>query len=153
MRGYRNRTLESVNTKSFLYNWMLRILLEKVSDYCYRHMISTRMEPCKLRLELSRRGGVSLPGITKYLETLERQTSEDSLYINTDRISWPVMDLSEVHVFDHKHRAGLQLVDSVASAFYRAFGDYTGKLATLSLPKFSSREWRAASTAIASATV
>ena len=42
------------------------------------------------------------------------------LFIDQGDIEWSVIDLEEIFVLDHKDRAGLQLADIGASAFYQA---------------------------------
>jgi hypothetical protein len=49
------------------------------------------------------------------------QSKTDTLYLNQGDLKWSVIDpMNEVRVLDPIDRAGLQLVDSVASAFYQA---------------------------------
>ncbi len=39
MRGYRNQKAEKVGGKNVFYNFMARVLLEKVSNYCLQHSL------------------------------------------------------------------------------------------------------------------
>lgn len=49
------------------------------------------------------------------------QSRAGALFLKRGDLKWSVVDpLNEVFVFDHPERAGLQLADAVASAFYQA---------------------------------
>jgi hypothetical protein len=49
------------------------------------------------------------------------QSKAGSLYLNRGDLRWSVVDpLNEVRVYDHSERAGLQISDAVAAAFYQA---------------------------------
>ena len=41
-------------------------------------------------------------------------------YLTRGDLNWSVVDIDGVQVFDHSQRAGLQLADAIASAFYQA---------------------------------
>jgi hypothetical protein len=121
MRGYRNTKAERVRSKNYFYNWMTRILLEKITQYCYNDGTTRyRGKPQhKLRVEFSTRGGMFYPHTRDYLAKLWLQSQENRLYINHDDLAWPIFEISEVYHFAHQERAGLQLADVVTSAFYR----------------------------------
>lgn len=129
MRGYRNTKAEVVRSKNYFYNWMARVLLEKVTQYCYKDgMTRYRGKPQhKLRIEFSNRGGMFYPHTRDYLAKLWLQSQEGRLHVDRDDLAWQVFDFQQVHHFSHKERAGLQLADVVTSAFYRGLGHANGR--------------------------
>ena len=129
MRGYRNTRAEVVRSKNYFYNWMARVLLEKVTQYCYRDgMTRYRGKPQhKLRIEFSSRGGMFYPHTRDYLAKLWLQSQERNLFVSRDDLAWDVFDSQQVYHFSHKERAGLQLADVVTSAFYRGLGQANGR--------------------------
>ncbi|MFN3399530.1 MAG: DUF3800 domain-containing protein [Ferrovibrio sp.] len=120
MQGHRNSRAEKIPSKNWFYCWMLRLLLERVTDYCERR--STRVSPSNgvVRIEFSRRGGMSYSQFRAYLAYIRRQSSVGRLYLNTGDIKWDYIDEHRIFTYDHRERAGLQLADVVASAFYQA---------------------------------
>src|SRR5262249_13070386 len=96
------------------------ILLERVTEFCQSINEQSAEEPKTLRVVFSRRGGLSLHRLRQYLGLVKFQGETNSLYISTKKLSGSVLDPKEFHIFDHKMRAGLQLADAVASAFYQA---------------------------------
>jgi hypothetical protein len=55
-----------------------------------------------------------------YLTKLYWQSRLRSLTLGYKDIKWSVIDWEEIRVLDHKDRAGLQLADVIAGAFYQA---------------------------------
>jgi hypothetical protein len=129
MRGHRNTRAELVRSRNYFYNWMARVLLEKVTQYCHRDaMTRYRGKPQhKLRIEFSSRGGMFYPHTRDYLAKLWMQSQSKRLHVTRDDLAWDVFDFQQVHHFSHKERAGLQLADVVTSAFYRGLGHVNGR--------------------------
>ena len=130
MRGYRNTRAEVFRSKNYFYNWMARVLLEKVTQYC-QNDAKTRYqgrEQHKLRIEFSSRGGMFYPHTRDYLAKLWLQSQGRKLFIAKDDLAWDMFDFQQVHHFSHKKRAGLQLADVVTSAFYRGLSQADGRL-------------------------
>ncbi|MGO4124712.1 DUF3800 domain-containing protein [Inquilinus sp. YAF38] len=119
IRKYKNSKLDDGN-KSWLYWWMCRLLLERVTDFCDRHVPAEKKGSQKLRIVFSRRGGMRYIDFHNYLQKLYLQSRTGRLVIDTGDIYWPVIDFDEIFVLDHKARAGLQLADVVAGAFFQA---------------------------------
>jgi hypothetical protein len=129
MRGYRNTRAEAARSKNYFYNWMARVLLEKVTQYCrddaaVRYPDQTQQ---RLRIEFSSRGGMFYPHTRDYLAKLWLQSQEGRVFLKRDDLAWEVFDPQQVHHFSHRDRAGLQLADVVTSAFYRGLGHADGK--------------------------
>lgn len=119
IRRYRNPNLDDGN-RAWIYWWLTRILLEKVTDYCERRTPAERRGVDKLHIVFSRRGGLRYIDFSRYLSKLKRQSQAGRLYINQDDLAWSMIDEDEVRVLDHTKRAGLQLADIVAGSFFQA---------------------------------
>jgi len=122
MRGYRNLRAEKakVNRTSWFYVWMIRLLIEEVTEYCLRKSIREYKEPKTVRVELSTRGGLSAADIGEYFEYTRNQSRMGLLHISHRQPKWEVLDPILIEEHPNKMRAGLQLADVVASAFFRA---------------------------------
>ncbi|WP_158745677.1 DUF3800 domain-containing protein [Acidisphaera sp. L21] len=129
MRGYRNTRAELVHARNYFYNWMARVLLEKVSRYCsVDSKTRYRGDPQrKLRIEFSTRGGMSYEHTKDYLAKLWLRSREGRMVLTKDNLSWDVIDIQQVHHASHRERAGLQLADVVTSAFYRGLTSTGGR--------------------------
>jgi hypothetical protein len=104
----------------WIYWFLTRLLLERVTEYCENQTPVDRRDTDKLRIIFSRRGGLTYSDFEEYLTKLYWQSRLKSLVLNYKDIKWSVIDWEEVRVLDHKERAGLQLADVVAGAFYQA---------------------------------
>lgn len=136
MRRYRNPRAEQVSGgKNIFYNFMARLLLEKISRYCYKHSMRRHREPRHIRIEFSNRGGHFHGLMRGYFGRLQMQDASGKLYLTTDAITWAVMDIQDIHNFDHANSPGLQLADVVASSFYQALGESDGRPPNLTYAK------------------
>lgn len=122
MRGYVNLHAEKakVNRTAWFFCWLSRLLLERVTHYCSNRTIMDYKEIRSLRVEFSSRGGVRIEDIKAYYRYLYNQSQMKLLYLNLFDLSWDVMDIDCMSIYPNKMRAGLQLADVVASAFYQA---------------------------------
>ncbi|ANK79396.1 MAG: hypothetical protein TEF_00280 [Rhizobiales bacterium NRL2] len=118
MRGYRNPLAEKIPAKNWFYCWMTRLLLERATDYVHWHSLQHHGEPRKIRIEYSNRGGFSYAQMGAYYQWIRYQGT--NTYLNIGRIHWPSIDYDLLKVYTHNERAGLQLADVVASAFFKA---------------------------------
>ncbi len=120
MEGYRNRKAERVPSRNWFYCWMLRLLLERVTHFVAFDSIKRYGKYEKVKIEYSEKGGQSYSQMRAYYKWLKNRP----LYLNQGPIYWETMheELQEVH--NHKDRAGLQLADIVAGAFYKACDKY-----------------------------
>lgn len=105
---------------SWLYWFLSRLLLERVTDYCERRTPPSERGNAKLRIIFSRRGGLMYKDFDRYLWKLRWQSVFGTLFIDYGDLCWSVIDFEEVFVLDHVQRAGLQLADIGAGAFYCA---------------------------------
>jgi hypothetical protein len=120
MRGHENRNAAKIPSQEWFYNWCVRLLLERITGFCASRTIADHGEKLPLKIEFSRRGGHRYSQTRAYSLYLDHQRKAGSTYlekrlVQTDMLSTDLME-------DHPHdtRAGLQLADVVASAFYQA---------------------------------
>jgi hypothetical protein len=107
--------------KGYLYNYLLRWLLERVTDHCH-----AQNRGCSLRLVFSRRSGTDYQKMVRYLE-LMRDGREVMRQVR--KINWNVLNIADIRVENHSKWAGLQLADCLNSAFFSAiepnlYGNY-----------------------------
>jgi len=120
MRGYRNEKAEKVGAKQWFYNWVVRILIERVTDYCFRYAVDEGLERRHVKFVFSQTGGHSYSQTAAYHDLLRRQSFGKSIFLNKWAPRPEVMSWHLVENFPHYQRAGLQLADVVASSFYQA---------------------------------
>jgi hypothetical protein len=120
IEGRRNIRAEraGVNRTARFYCWMTRLLLEEITDFCARRTLSDYGEKRIVRFEFSDRGGLNIKDIRSYYKYIQAQTRMETIYIDRYNLDWSVVDTEEFYVYPNKMRAGLQLSDIVASAFY-----------------------------------
>jgi hypothetical protein len=120
MRGYTNPFAEQYPAPNWFYAWLSRLLLERVTYFVRQKSLEQHGEIRKVRLEFSSRGGLNRFSITSYLNWLKLRSEEGKNYLPLGNIVWETIDENQVVIFNHKERAGLQLADTVASAFFKA---------------------------------
>jgi hypothetical protein len=114
--------------KGYLYNYLLRWLLERVTSHC-----QTSSAGCSLRLVFSRRSGTDYQQMIEYLE-LMRDGRE--VMRATRSINWSVLKIEDITVETHDRWAGLQIADCIVSGFFlavepNAYGNYEQSYANL----------------------
>jgi hypothetical protein len=124
MRGHRNPKAAArspaISANQYFYNFCVRLLLERVTDYVFRHSMSLHGRPGHVKVIFSRRDGHAFGHTSAYLELLKQQSRSDTTWLNKRAIRWQVIDWRLIDVEAPKHNAGLQLADVVASSFYQA---------------------------------
>ncbi|MBD9372799.1 DUF3800 domain-containing protein [Rhizobium sp. ARZ01] len=120
MRRHRNERAEKVNSKQWFYNWMVRILLERVTDWCFRYATHHRLHRRHVKFVFSQSGGHSYSQTAAYHELLKYQSRGGRTFLTKRTPRWEVMSFKLVEDFPHYQKAGLQFADVVASAFYQA---------------------------------
>lgn len=120
MRGYHNPRAAKIPSQQWFYNWCVRLLLERVTAFCDDRTEHDYGERRRIKIEFSRRGGHRYSQTRAYHYYLGFQQEGGKIYLKkrepvTNMLS---MDLMEDH--PHYTRAGLQLADAAASAFYQA---------------------------------
>lgn len=109
--------------KNYLYNYLLRWLLERVTAFCND---SSDVKASSLRVVFSRRESTDYQSMADYLASI-RDGREMVKPIRT--INWKVFDVANISVENHSKWAGLQIADCISSAFYNAlepnvYGNY-----------------------------
>lgn len=120
MRGYKNPFAEKYPAPNWFYAWLSRLLLERVTYFVREKSLEQHREIRKVRLEFSSRGGLDRFGLTSYFNWLKFQSEEGKNFLPLGNLVWETIDQDLVFIFPHKERAGLQLADTVASAFFKA---------------------------------
>lgn len=127
--------LETYKTKGHLYNWLVRLLLERVTEVCARR---AQREACRVHVTFSKRGGTDYESMRDYMY-LMRDGREKLRPIRS--INWDVLAPEDIRVENHSTRAGLQLADLATSATYKAFepnlyGDVESRYAQIISPRY-----------------
>jgi hypothetical protein len=120
MRRHRNERAERVGTQQWFYNYCIRLLLERVTDFCYRHAIKDRAQDRFLKILYSERSIHSYAQTAAYHELLKVQAKAGSLVLPKRRIRWEVLDWRLAEPVSHIASPGAQLADLITSAFYQA---------------------------------
>lgn len=110
----------SLSRYQWFYYWVSRILLEKVTDWVFRHSMATLGRPGKLKIEFSERGGIRYDEIDQYYKLLKAHDRNGTQFIDFDTINWQVIERELIEAYPHNSRAGLVLPDIVASSFFAA---------------------------------
>jgi hypothetical protein len=119
IEGYRNPNIDDAN-KAWIYWFLTRILLERVTSFCDRRSPESERGQVTLRIIFSRRGGLRYIDFESYLRKLQRQSRAGMLVLNHGDLKWSLIDYEEIRVLNHGERAGLQLADIGAAAFFQA---------------------------------
>ncbi|WP_037073324.1 DUF3800 domain-containing protein [Rhizobium leguminosarum] len=120
MRGYRNERAEKAGSRQWFYNWLVRLLLERITDYCFRYATRHGLKRRHVKFVFSQSGGHSYSQTAAYHELLKFQSRTGRVLLDKRSPRWEVMSFKLVEHFPHYQRAGLQLADVVASSFYQA---------------------------------
>jgi hypothetical protein len=103
---------EAFKQKGYLYNYLVRWLLERVTAACAR-----KDQGGKVKIVFSRRRGTDYATMKDYL-LLMKEGKEKVRPVRS--INWSVVDIDAIAVENHSKWAGLQFADCLTSAFFRA---------------------------------
>jgi hypothetical protein len=117
IENYKNPRLDADN-KAWIYWFLTRLLLERVTAFCAQLVPEERKGQDKLRIIFSRRGDLTYRHFTDYLRKMYYDQGDQVL--GYKELDWSVIDFDEIYAHDHGDRAGLQLADVVAGAFFQA---------------------------------
>lgn len=123
MRSYHNKRAQSVSKKrNTLYNWLTRLILERVTRYCHDDLIKLKQPvyPQALKVIMSSRGGLTHGDIGSYISKLWIQSRSSSLYLNKGYVDFDIFAPSGLSIKNNFDVAGLQLADIVASSIYKS---------------------------------
>lgn len=120
MRGHSNVRAAERGGKQWFYNYCVRLLMERVTDYCLKRSKQDSRVVQELKVIFSARGGHSYAQTKAYWEILKTQAAGSSTFLNKREIAYEVLRFDLVEYVPHAQVAGLQLADIVASSFYQA---------------------------------
>lgn len=124
MRGHTNSRAAArgnvLTSKQWFYNYCLRLILERITDCCFRHSVRRYGAPRYVKLVFSNRGGHSYGHAIAYNEILKAQSRSETTLLDRREVKWQVLDRRLQETRTPQEVAGLQLADVVASSFYQA---------------------------------
>lgn len=122
MQGHRNPAAEYLFTspRGWFYNWCIRLLLERVTDFAFREMMACFGEVRPIKLVFSERGGVAYDWLADYIEVLMIQSRKGTLFLTKRDVKHQVLSLDHIEFVPHLASAGCQIADIVTSAFHCA---------------------------------
>ncbi|WFU39081.1 hypothetical protein QA640_32505 [Bradyrhizobium sp. CB82] len=104
MRRHRNERAERVGAQQWFYNYCLRLLLERVTDFCYQHAAKDRAKDRFLKILYSERSAHSYAQTAAYHELLKIQSKAGALVLQKRRIMWEVLDWRLAQPISHPRR-------------------------------------------------
>ncbi|MGA1803365.1 DUF3800 domain-containing protein [Rhizobium sp. HT1-10] len=119
MRKYSNEKAEKVHSRQWFYNWLVRILIERITDWCWRRVKRNQLSRRHVKFIFSQSGGHSYSQTAAYHELLKYQ-AQGSIHLKKWVPRREVMNMWLVEAHPHYKFAGLQLADIAASSFYQA---------------------------------
>jgi hypothetical protein len=120
MRGHENKRAAKVPSQEWFYNFCLRLLLERVTEFCALRTIADHGQKLPIKIEFSRRGGHRYSQTRAYSLYLDHQRKAGSTFLEKRLVRTDMLNTDLMEDHPHDSRAGLQLADIVASAFYQA---------------------------------
>lgn len=116
MRNYYSKALGKFDAKKF-YNWCSRLLLERVIEFAEVDAARRSAKPQPLRIIFSQNLGHDYEAMFSYFELLNMQVVKNQTVLKPKRWNANFMQREFWSVRPHNDLAGLQLADTVASAF------------------------------------
>lgn len=134
----------SVNPRDYLFNWVVRLLLERVTQYVASHAQRHGIGNPLLRIVMASRRGHHFGRFKAYLQQKINQATAGTTYLATRDIEPSVLRYSLIDRAPASQLAGLQLADVLVSAFFqsieRASPHYTDKVALSLRPLMAERK-------------
>lgn len=120
MKQHYNERAAKVPAQEWFYNWIGRLLLERISDLVWRQSMKERGSPREVKIIFSHKGGHAYSQTKAYVEYLKRQETSGTTYLRKREIRSQVIKPWQIVHERSRESAGAQLADVVASAFYFA---------------------------------
>ncbi|MFO0994825.1 MAG: DUF3800 domain-containing protein [Hyphomicrobiales bacterium] len=120
MMGYTNPRAEAArgaSSNETFYNFCARVLLERVTEFVLAHSMQRYGKPKHLQIIFSDRGGMRYSQTVVYFDLLANQARSNQTFLKAREIKWEVIHPKLIEAERHEKSAGLQLTDTVASAF------------------------------------
>ncbi|RHZ90446.1 DUF3800 domain-containing protein [Cereibacter sphaeroides] len=122
MLGYHNPRAAAAmgGKKDALYNFVCRLLLERVTAFVAEDAHKKGIEKPILRIMMDRRKGHHFHSFTAYVEQLIRQAIAGTTYLSTRQIDPSILRRTDISNPSAHQEAGLQLADVLVSAFFQS---------------------------------
>jgi len=123
MQGHRNDSAAAARgatTQEYFYNFCVRLLLERVTDFVQQISIRDYKTPKHLKIVFSQRGGLRYSQTIEYLDLLRQQARSQTTFLKRKEIKWAVLHPKLISSIPHRDSAGAQLADTIPSAFFQA---------------------------------
>ena len=119
--GYsNNRAAKASYNPQWYYNFLIRILLERVTDFCFDDAMRKFGAPRLMKIVFSNKGGHRYGRTKAYIQQLRHQAVAGTTHLATRVIRPEVLRQHLIDYVPHYLDAGLQLADIVASAAFQA---------------------------------
>src|SRR5688572_28609770 len=111
MRGYSNPRAEKVRSNQWFYNWCVRLLLERITDFVESRSLAEYVKPHFVKLVFSQRGGHSFTQTNAYTELIKTQSRAGTLILDKRSVKWAVLNRHLLEAHPSEQVAGLQVAD------------------------------------------
>lgn len=120
MEGWKNERAASRGGKQWFYNYCVRLVLERLTEFCFNDAMKLYGEPKKIKVIFSERNGHQLAETIAYLELLKIQNVAGTTILSKREIYEQMISFSLMNYAPHTNYAGLQIADVIASAFFQS---------------------------------
>ncbi len=124
MIGYRNERAEAAGNSSsnrqYLYNFVVRLLLERVTAFVRDDAEINGVEQPLLRIIMASRRGHHFGHFKAYVLQLIRQAKAESTFLNTREVDPDILKYSLIERMPASQHPGLQLADIVVSSVFQS---------------------------------
>ncbi|WP_319567486.1 DUF3800 domain-containing protein [Cohaesibacter marisflavi] len=125
MVGYRNPRAENSQTdpRQILYNFVVRLLLERVTEFVYEHAQAKKLEKPTLKIVMASRRGHHFGHFghfKEYVQKLQDQARYGNTFLKKKQIKQDVLQQDLIIRAPARSMAGLQLADAVVSATFQS---------------------------------
>lgn len=134
----------SSNQRDYLYNWVTRLLLERVTHYVANHARRNGIERPILRIVMASRKGHHFGQFKAYMQQKINQATAGTTYLATRDIDPAVLRYNLIDRATASKLPGLQLADVLVSAFFQSIEQtsphYADKVALQLFPLMAERK-------------
>ncbi len=120
MVGYKNERAEMRCGKNNFYNFCIRLILERATDFCNEHSRENNILKPKIKLIFSRMKGMSYSQFKAYMILLSQQFKSKNMYLRKRQPLMSMLDWRLVEDIPANESPGLDVADIAASSFYNA---------------------------------
>lgn len=120
VRGHFNDRLGRMQRADQFYNWCVRLLFERLSEWNERLCKAEKTQISPIRVVFAERGGHDYDHMFAYFDKLRMQAESGTLYLKGKPLAPQLLVRDHWSVVRAEQLAGLQIADTIASAFYQA---------------------------------